>query len=174
MSTTLRLLSFLSFIIFDITLKINIVGLHNNTPFIEKKIKMTTSQSRQDSQLHQARNIMFGLETAAALTGTYFIAATTHSSLGFLYLATAPLHCILLASIISNRGFKSLKAVGLAVIAYILSLVATRINGTVSYGAFSIIGDFVIEWVAIFPMPYYLYAAIIRLQGVKYVEADND
>ena len=122
---------------------------------------------------NKKNNILFGIETSIALATSYFIAAATHSPFAFLYISIGGLHCILLAGIIHNRSFTLVQTAVICGIVYIVSFLASVFNGFASDSILMSIQNNLLEWVALCPMPFFIYSIVSRLHGVKYVEIDR-
>ena len=119
------------------------------------------------------KNILFGIESSVLLAISYLVASASHSAFAFLYISISGLHCVLLAGIIRNRSFTAFQSVFICMLTYTVSFIALKINGFNDETVLSSIQNHLLAWVALCPMPYFIYSIVSRLHGVKYVEIDR-
>ncbi|MCD9475820.1 hypothetical protein GLP21_12165 [Photobacterium carnosum] len=119
------------------------------------------------------RNVIFGIETSIALAISYIIAAITHTPFAFLYISIAGLHCILLSGILRSRSFSTGQTAVVCILVYIVSFIASNLNGFDNETILSSIQTNLLAWIALCPMPFFIYSIVIRVHGVKYVEIDR-
>lgn len=130
-------------------------------------------ENKKTSTSIKKRNIFFGIEASIVLSISYIVAATTHTPFAFLYISISGPHCILLAGILRNRSFSAVQTAFICILVYMSSFMASAINGFNNESILTSIQNNLLIWVALCPMPFFIYYIVGYLQGVKYVEIDR-